>query len=113
MEAMMSTSNDGFPTVTCDEMVRISEAEQVLSFENFVQVMNNFRLHFCATGFCGNLYRGQSAYCACMKSAPGFRRLAYCLRGLEKHNTGNYFKKLYKAYKMMRPYASSNWEMFM
>lgn len=96
----------------CDESVQVCVLHEVLSFDIFLLVKNNFQLHF-ETNWAGDLYRKQDAYCQCIKSNRSFGSLARRLRRHSKFGLENYLPELYEAYKMMRPYAQSNWEMFM
>ncbi|MCK9344806.1 MAG: hypothetical protein M0P64_01615 [Candidatus Pacebacteria bacterium] len=102
-----------------DDAKRMSEGNYVLSFEKFLKVHNNFRLHF-ARNFFGEIYRKQPAYRKCKKAHRGHRKTRnnFCWVALRLITSGRatsdcYHALLYKAYVMMRPYASSNWEMFM
>lgn len=99
------------PIIDADEAMRICSIEPVLSFENFVRVRNNFRLHFVKT-WIGGVYRKQEAYRKCREKHPDFCNLVRYSRDRCDHPQDVYVVGLYKAYKMMRPYASSNWEMF-
>ena len=90
----------------------LCDSNEVLSFAVFCQVMNNFRLHFTKGALCMGIYCKNPAYAKCIEVNSDFRKLAYLLRGRKNRHSDNYLKKLYKAYKMMRSYAASNWEMF-
>lgn len=95
----------------CDEWMRISKTKELLSLENFVLVRNNFHLHF-ANNFVGRIYREQYAYQECVKNNPDFCKLAVYLIARGDYSSCLYMALLYNAYKMMRPYATSNWELF-
>lgn len=97
--------------LTGDEVMRICNAEEILNFEDFARVRNNFYLYF-ARNFTGDIYRKQEAYTKCLKAHPEFCKLARYLRARSDRFSNDYTSELYKAYKMMRPYAESNWEMF-
>lgn len=94
------------------EVLRVCRKQEILSFRTFVLVKNNFQLHF-ETNWVGRLYRKQDAYCMCEINVQGFSELAGRLRRRARFGFENYLPDLYEAYKMMRPYAQSNWEMFM
>lgn len=106
MEVVMSTV---LPLIG-DEAIQVCNKEQVLSFRDFVRVKNNFALHFVKT-WIGDAYRKQDAYQRCMEEDPSFRTLAERLAGCAGA-VDSRLRDLYKAYKLMRPYAQSNWEMF-
>ena len=101
------------------EAKALSETEYFLSFENFLKCNNNFGLHF-VNNLTGNIYRRQSAYRKCEKAyasnhcaKPNFCKLTLQLSIYSKFRSGDeYLEKLYHAYKIMRPFAASNWEIF-
>ncbi|HBH71380.1 MAG: hypothetical protein UU88_C0011G0009 [Parcubacteria group bacterium GW2011_GWC1_42_11] len=95
----------------CDEWMRISKTNELLGPECFVLVKNNFHLHF-ANNFVGRIYREQNAYKECFKGNSNFPRLAEYLIARGNRPSIIYIALLYEAYKMMRIYAESNWEMF-
>lgn len=95
----------------CDEWIRISKTEEVLSFDKFMRVKNNFHLHF-VVNFVGCIYRTQDAFQKCVKDNSGFHRVVQWLNIPLNYSSDEYPIKLYEAYKMMREYAKSNWEMF-
>lgn len=106
---MATTAKPAF----CDEAMRICDKEKILCFESFLRVKNNFQLHF-TVGFCGDIYRKQNAYRKCAVARKDFCSLVQRLMQLgERHlYTDECQLELYEAYKMMRPYAETNWEMF-
>lgn len=112
----MSTDNK---LIGNEVLQTLSETEYFLSYENFLTCQNNFRLHFI-DNWAGNIYRAQSAFQKCMKTRknnscakPNFPKLVLQLTAYySEKNSDEYLGKLYQAYKMMRPFAQSNWEMF-
>lgn len=95
----------------CNEWVQIAKTKELLTLENFILVKNNFHLHF-ENNFIGHIYREQRTYKKCTENDPDFCKLAVYLITRGDHPSCLYIALLYKAYKMMRPYAESNWEMF-
>lgn len=102
---------------TGEEAKALSATAYFLSFEDFLKCSNNFRLHF-VHNWAGNIYRRQSAYRKCKKAyqgnhcaKPNFCKLTLQLGASDCRSDG-YLEKLYHAYRMMRPFAASNWEMF-
>lgn len=101
-----------------DEAEALSQTAYFLSFENFLKCKNNFHLHF-VNNWEGNMYRQQPAYRRCEKvyqsnccAKPNFWKLTLQLTMRSGCNSDEHLNKLYHAYKMMRPFATSNWEMF-
>lgn len=97
--------------ISMDESLRICEAEEILSFNNFLEVKNNFHGHFYRN-FMGEIYRTQSAYKKCYEANKDFRELSSQLMQYDDYSSDDSLMKLYEAYKMMCPYAETNWEMF-
>lgn len=100
------------------EAKALSETAYFLSFGDFLKCSNNFFVHF-ANNWAGNIYRRQSAYRKCKKAyqsnhcaKPNFCKLTLQLSIHSECRSDEYLNKLYHAYKMMRPFAASNWEMF-
>lgn len=101
-----------------DDAKALSETEYFLTYENFLKCHNNFRLHF-VDNWIGNIYRQQNAFQKCAQvhqqntcAKPIFSKLTLYLTVHSKSNSNEYLQQLYKAYKLMRPFAQSNWEMF-
>lgn len=101
-----------------DAAIRASSEEYLLSFEKFLRVHNNFRLHFTDNLF-GDMYRRQAAYRKCKRAhkkhrhtRSNFCKLSLYLRVNVCNSSDRYYEMLYKAYVMMRPFAASNREMF-
>lgn len=101
----------GIEPIIGDEAECMSDTEVVLSFEVFVKIKNNFQCHFFKN-WVGHCYRTQSAYQKCKMAHPNFCELAQYLMARCEYLSDVYIEELYEAYKMMRPYATSNWEMF-
>lgn len=97
--------------ISTDEILLICEAEEILSYSNFLKTKNSFHAHFYRN-FTGRIYRTQSAYKKCYKASEYFRKLAAQLKKRNDYYSADFLFKLYEAYKLMRPYAASNWEMF-
>jgi len=95
-------------TITCEDAMRLAESEDTLSLEKFLIAQNNFHLHF-AKNFIGDAYRTQEPYEKALKNSIDFCNISYYLMFVDSSDV----PLLYKAYKIMRPFAATNWEMFM
>ena len=87
--------------------------DPILDPEEFHKRRNNFALHFAGKPgehLMGDIYRRQEHYQECMKAHPEeFGKLSAELYDVRDDNSPEYIDKLYEAYKMMHPYAQSDW----
>jgi hypothetical protein len=77
---------------------------------------NNFHLHFQGEPgkhWMGDIYRKNVPYRECMRArGKEFANLARWLQQQDDKYSPEYIEKLYEAYKLMHPFAESNWQMF-
>lgn len=82
-----------------------------LKMEEFLEQRNNFHLHF-VTGEFGDGYRNQPAYRVCLENRPALAELTADLLGLEGSTSPVFHYKLYRAYRLMWSFATTNEELF-
>jgi hypothetical protein len=89
----------------------------MLDFEDFCRCRNNFALHFAGEEnephLMGDIYRARWAFYTAMAQDAEFLSIAAQLRGITDQDLSEVrLRQMYEAYKHMRAYAESDWELF-
>ncbi len=99
----------------------MANKDPVLPFWEFVELQNNFHLHFVGqpgNHYLGDLYRQNPAFIECKRAHPvKFKKIISELKAMHDNCNTLYFgtkyrEKLYGVYKMMHPYAEKNLDLF-